>query len=446
MNSVSGFLNTCLFSLKKSRIFPFVLQVTLFLCLGFLLVVLAAPSGIKSLNTGMLVLWHIWWPLIPFILLLTGRLWCSICPFSSTAIVLNRLFPFQLLKNTFLLKNRVLFGLCAFVIIITLDNVFSIASNQLYTLYFFLSLIALLVGMAIVFDHKTYCNVICPFNLFAHLYKHVSFLRIVKSNNPCGSCNRHNWVPLTLLGQDIQKAGNDKKQMEQSSPLTNRDWRNSLECLKKCKTNGTRIHVVNPFSSGFHDEQPSMVEAFAPSLIIGLFAISVFSKSNYSTNIFFTLQASYGIDLNAFLFLSTMVALLAVLLFNILVLGITVNLLKIDKKVVIKSLYCLIPMLLLFHLSIALKDARGVVSLQYVYSCLSFLDTYIPKKNVLQLVSYGLSVTGILLSVFILFRFIWDSYLSKVKATSLFIVLLGSVFIINSILALTTNNYLQYFG
>ncbi len=133
MNSSTDVFNRSLFFLKRVKIFPLVFQVAIFIAFCLLMYSLAVPEYLKSLNTGMLVIWNVWWPLIPFLIFFSGRLWCTVCPFSATANILNKLFPYRIISNRFLLDHRFIIGLLSFMVILSLDNIFSIAANQYYT-------------------------------------------------------------------------------------------------------------------------------------------------------------------------------------------------------------------------------------------------------------------------------------------------------------------------
>ncbi len=438
MKTVLQILNGTLFFLKKIKIYPFFFQVTLFIIFCYLMLLLAAPPDLSSLNTGMLILWHVWWPLIPFLILLTGRLWCSVCPFSATAIVLNKLFPFRVLNNQFLMNNRIVLGLVVFVLIISVDNVFSIAVNQKYTFYFFLSFFAIMIVMAILFDYKTFCNAVCPFNLFAYLYRHFSFLKIEKKDALCSKCMHKEWVPSKPLNETGFNTHRKANHYE--------NWRYTLECLKKCKSNAAHLKFMNPFGKKPPVDELKIIEALSPSIIIALFTTYVFLKSNYVANIFLRIQSYYSIHFDTFLFLAMTTALLAALLLNLFILVIAMNLLKIDRTIILKGFYCFVPMLILFHLSLALKDARGIVSLQHAYSFMGVLDPYIPKKNVMQVVSYTLVAAGILISAISLLRFSQHYLNSTINVASFFLFLCGAIFGLNSLLTITTIKYLQYFG
>ncbi len=421
---------------------------------------LAVPEYLKSLNTGMLVIWNVWWPMIPFLIFFSGRLWCTVCPFSATANLLNKLFPYRIISNRLLLDHRFIIGLLSFMVILSLDNIFSIAANQYYTFLFFSVLYLLVIVLAFVFDHKTYCNIICPFNLFSHLYQHLSLVKIGRNTTSCNGCKRQGWIPVKTInlrqgdedGLEKFRENNGESQGEvigeviQASQSDTADWRNTVECLKKCPTNATRLLLKSPFNGDFHRWVPSTIEALAPTVIISMFAVSVFSKSNYAINIFLMLQDIYPITIGIFFFLAILVFLFTTLLLNGLTWLIAEKFFKIDRTIIVKAFYCFIPLLLLFHFSIALKDVRGIVSLQHAYSFFSVIDPYIPKKNIMQIVSYVLSVIGILISVIVLFRFSLQSMVSKSKAVSMFLLFLFSTIGANSLLTITTNKYLQYFG
>jgi len=425
-----------LFFFKKLKIYPFFFQIFFFLIFSLLIVSLLSNNDLSSLNTGMMILWYIWWPAIPFLILFTGRLWCSVCPFSSTAIVINKLFPYRILNPNALIQNGFIIALFTFIIIIGIDNIFSIASNQKYTLIFFFSLYSILIIFSILFDYKTYCNVICPFGIIAKLYGRFSFLKIKRNNKICCNYKWEKWKITSLIkncGSNNYYKINKKE-----------GWRFKLECLKKCKINSAHIEYTSPLKDKSSFEGLKIIEILAPSIIIALFSAYVFLKSNYAANLFIKFQSHLAIDFNIFILLSIMIVLSLTVLSNLFVIYISLILFKVDRDIIYKGFYCLVPILILFHISLVLKDIRGIVSLNHIYPFLTGLEQYLPGKNILRIISYVLICCGIIFSGISFFHITQVSLNSTNNTPFLF--LYSIIFCFYSFLTLATIKYSQYFG
>ena len=69
--------------IMTSPLYPKVFQwavLAVFVFVGYQL--LAGPQT-ASRNIGTVLMWVIWWPLIPVAFFLMGRFWCAICPFAT---------------------------------------------------------------------------------------------------------------------------------------------------------------------------------------------------------------------------------------------------------------------------------------------------------------------------------------------------------------------------
>ena len=185
-----------------------------------------------------MIFWNLWWPLIPVLLLFTGRLWCSICPFSSIANLLNRVFPFRMFSSEPVTKISLISAGAVFTAIMTVDTIFPIAHSAGHTLVFLLTLLSLMAIIAILFDYKTYCNAVCPFGLFARIYSRASFLKINNADTICNECKRQSWIETDPISQRSMGGGS----------VETRDWKFKLECLKKCNAGSVNLLFENRIS------------------------------------------------------------------------------------------------------------------------------------------------------------------------------------------------------
>ncbi|MCP4675527.1 MAG: 4Fe-4S binding protein, partial [Deltaproteobacteria bacterium] len=84
-------LNRAFWFLKKTRVYPLALQIILFIILVVVMTFLGESSEFSHQSLSTILLWNVWWPLVPVLFLLTGRIWCTVCPFSSIATLAGRL-------------------------------------------------------------------------------------------------------------------------------------------------------------------------------------------------------------------------------------------------------------------------------------------------------------------------------------------------------------------
>lgn len=441
MEQINNLLNSILTFLKKTKFYPLILQILLVFLLGFTILSLLSKNQntFSTLNPGMILLWHIWWPAIPLIILLTGRLWCSVCPFSSIAIMLNKIFPYRLLDSGKLIKYGFIIGLFVFTALLALDNMFTVAFNPHYTGMFLLSLLSLLVIIAILYDCKTYCNTVCPFGLLSRVYNRFSFMKIAKSDEICSRCDRTDWIESKPIRHD--RHNNTPRLIR-----LNRDWKTNLECLKKCDAGSMKIAYVNPFRSIFSNRKLELIEVLIPSTIIVLFANHVFIKSAYFIHLYNDTQSLIALDLSHFIILWMALIFFINISLNLFIIYISNNLLRVNKYFVYKSIICITPLLIFFHIALMLHDISEIASAGHIYPILNFLDISFLSEKSLQLIAYILTSGGIILSIICFISLIRSLNYYHFTPPSGFSVVFMVIFMFYSTLSLTTIKYLHYFG
>src|SRR3990172_6665472 len=75
----------------RSRWYPAALQWPTLTVFALVVYVLLAGAAEAHDNFGSAVTWVLWWPLLPLIFLLFGRLWCAVCPMSLLSDLSQRL-------------------------------------------------------------------------------------------------------------------------------------------------------------------------------------------------------------------------------------------------------------------------------------------------------------------------------------------------------------------
>jgi polyferredoxin len=430
-----------LFFLKRKRVYPLCLQLFLLGFLGLLFCWLAAGEEFAPVNPGTVILWHIWWPFIPFLIFFLGRIWCTVCPFGAVAAWLNQLFPQALLPAARLTRYRIFCGVVALGVIVALEGIFALGSNRYGSLLFLSTMFGVFVLLTIIFDRLAFCDLVCPFGLFARLYKRLSMVEIRREGKFCDGCRRTAWAAAEPV-RTAQDHRLDPVSLQAGS--TGSDWHSDLECFAACPDDGARLQIVNPLAR-LDNAPPGTNEGGAAAAVIAVLAISAFFRSPVMTRCYLLLYRQLDISFALF---QAAVAVLVVLMWLGLhgLLARTGELrLGCDRRMVLQSFGLLLPLLLFFHFAVVIKDVRGVTALAHTSSLVCSLDPHIPKKNVVSYLAYGLTVLGIGLSLLAVYR--WHRQQRKQRpayAGSLVILLL--VVICNGLLALTTVTFMPYFG
>lgn len=410
MTTLSRLFNILLSFLKKYKLYPFAFQLQTLGLLIFLLYGLTLPAGFSEVNQGMIVFWHIWWPAIPLLILFTGRLWCTICPFSALASLINRLVPYRLADGGYLERVGLLSAFLIYLLIVVLDAVLKIEFYADITLLMISGFLGLMVIMTLFFDYGAFCRTACPFGLFSRIYGEYSFVRLAHTPEICRNCNRTSWVPLP--GQESDgTAGRREK----------RDWRYRVECFKKCRSGSMFVSLGNPFQAIDPGREYTFAEVVIPVLLFMIFSLGVVMKGPWYPDTFSWLQDYLSLGFSHYVVLTVLlVMLLSTVAVKILsnVAGRTAG----NRKELGLVLTGMVPMLLFFHIGLVADEFRG-----------AFQDLALfPAKGSIQSISYLMLLMGLVVSVRRFFRSGDDGssirpVLSSGGSILLVVVIIGSV-------------------
>lgn len=206
-----------------------------------------------------------------------------------------------------------------------------------------------------------------------------------------------------------------------------------------------KLSYANPLKDNFSFDGLNLPEALAPSMIIVLFSVYVFLKSNFVLNLYNRLQLSSILSLNLFMITIIILAIIITVLVNMAIIYVSSNVFETDRNIVYKSFYSLTPLLVLFHISLVLRDMRGIILLGGLYPVLGFLKHLFFSDDSLQVIAYLLTLTGILLSAVSFFYLTRSSDKPSKNVSSAFMFMFGIIFAFNSLLTLASIKYLLCF-
>lgn len=71
-------------------LYPGIIQWPVLLLFAYIIFVLAFGPILAHDNFGTAMTWVLWWPVLPLLFILFGRLWCGICPFATLSDVVQK--------------------------------------------------------------------------------------------------------------------------------------------------------------------------------------------------------------------------------------------------------------------------------------------------------------------------------------------------------------------
>ncbi|MFZ3169481.1 MAG: 4Fe-4S binding protein [Candidatus Methanoperedens sp.] len=150
-------------SVFKNRKTRFLFQLPAILLL--VLAVFAGFFGIQNSNKSLatISIWVIWWSLLIISLALFGRIWCLMCPFGAAGYF--------------------------FLIITWADFQFNLVNSPMYTAYFIVALLGLIVIISIIFERRSFCRYVCPITGLIGLYSMFAPFELrAKEKETCKIC------------------------------------------------------------------------------------------------------------------------------------------------------------------------------------------------------------------------------------------------------------------
>ncbi len=169
-------------------LFPYLFQ-AIFLLIFVLLAVtgwrLYAPEGVASklyakANIVNLVIWGLWWPVMIWVAVLFGRLWCTVCPLELVANGTERLGRALGIKQLSLGKALSSGALIAALYLLIQMLVPGIELHRVpaYTSIFLWTLIAIAGVTGFLIKDRAFCRGFCPVGLLLGTYGRGSMLAV----------------------------------------------------------------------------------------------------------------------------------------------------------------------------------------------------------------------------------------------------------------------------
>jgi Response regulator containing CheY-like receiver, AAA-type ATPase, and DNA-binding domains len=151
--------------LKKGRFIGGIRQVAAILFIGLVLLLLVNPQVAVSTKIFALV-WGLWWPMLALISPFLGRLWCTVCPFSTIMDFVQKKVPKNHAIPEFIIKYDYLLASFLFLIIFWIEVITDMRSHPVYTAILLISIQVCAIVISALYPRHTWCRHFCPLGGF----------------------------------------------------------------------------------------------------------------------------------------------------------------------------------------------------------------------------------------------------------------------------------------
>ncbi|WP_407313974.1 cyclic nucleotide-binding domain-containing protein [Desulfosporosinus sp. SB140] len=223
--------------LQKGMFLGWLRRTAAVLFMGLVLLLLLTPQVAVSTKIFALV-WGLWWPALAVISPFLGRVWCTVCPFSTIMDFLqkrvhkNRPIPESIIKYDYLIISFL------FLMIFWIEVITDMRLNPNYTAILLISIQVSAIIVAILYPRHTWCRHFCPLGGFIGTASVGSMLEVRADASVClNKCTTFDCY-----------VGNGKVPgcpMSQHLPFldNNLDCKLCFNCVRNCPNGSVQVNL-----------------------------------------------------------------------------------------------------------------------------------------------------------------------------------------------------------
>lgn len=254
--------------LLRSRWWPQVLQVPAAAVFGLVAYQLLAGPASPHDNAGTALMWVIWWPLLPILFVVLGRVWCTICPFGWLSDQVQRLVGVERPVPRFLKRYGIWIIDAQFLLITWADHVWGIVGSPWGSGIVLLLLTTAVVVSGAFFQRRAFCRYLCFLGGLSGNYARTGAVALRADPDICATCTSR---AACYNGTETTPACplfTFPRTMEDSA-----DCNLCASCIKSCPNDAIQIQVRTPSSELWHLTTPRLEASFLAAAIMGIVLI-----------------------------------------------------------------------------------------------------------------------------------------------------------------------------
>ena len=258
----------------RSRLYPAIFQYPL-MFLFFVILLWAFFGTIQaSKNIATLMIWGLWWALLPFSFLLFGRIWCGVCPLAKAGELIQRWFK-RSRKDPghFLRRYGIWITIILFVLLTWFDRISSFSSSPRSTGILLLFLLFGAILTMYFYQRRAWCRYMCPLGGLSGVYSMVSFMELRARKE---TCKRECREKECINGMESSRCPLFERPLAMES---NRNCNFCANCVKICRHHTLSWRLRFPLKEIGQLKERFPAEAFLALVMVVLVYIQTISIS-----------------------------------------------------------------------------------------------------------------------------------------------------------------------
>src|SRR5450631_67477 len=255
-------------ALMRSRWYPGAFQIPIAAVFGLVAYELLAGPPAAHDNAGTALMWVLWWPLLPLLYVLFGRLWCAVCPFAALSDFVQKLVGVNRPVPPFLKKYGIWIIDATFLAITWADHVFGIVESPWGSGILLLLLTFAVIVSGAFFQRRTFCRYLCFLGGLSGNYSRTGMLALRADQEVCATCTSK---AACYNGTDTVAACplfSFPRTMDSSA-----NCNLCGNCIKACPNDAITITVRAPTKELWFLRNPKIEESFLAMAIMGIVII-----------------------------------------------------------------------------------------------------------------------------------------------------------------------------
>ncbi|TGE32052.1 cyclic nucleotide-binding domain-containing protein [Desulfosporosinus sp. Sb-LF] len=223
--------------LKNGAFIAWTRRVTIVGFSALVLLLLLSPEIAVRTKIFTLV-WGLWWPALAIISPFLGRLWCTVCPFSSIMDFVQKRFHKNRPIPKFIMKYDFLIISFLFLLIFWIEVFTNMRSSPSYTVILLISIQVTAILVGITYPRHTWCRHFCPLGGFIGTASIGSMLEVRADATVClNKC--------TTFDCYVGKGNVPGCPMSQHLPYldNNLDCKLCFNCVRNCPNGSVQVNL-----------------------------------------------------------------------------------------------------------------------------------------------------------------------------------------------------------
>lgn len=307
--------NSLLKAILASKLFPGILQYPTALVFAVIIYELLFGPLSPGRNFGTAMTWVLWWPLIPLLFLLFGRLWCAICPFATLSDLVQKWVGNNRPVPVFLKKYGIWIIDAVFILITWGDHIWGVVESPRGSAILLMMIITGVIAAGAFLERRAWCRYLCFLGGLSGNYSRAGMLELRGTPEKCSRCK----VQACYKGNS-EVPGCPMFEFPKTMDSTAK-CNLCGNCVKTCPNDSIRLSVRVPSKELWFIKKPRLEESFLAIVIMGIVFVQNITMLDIGARFMALIESVTGISSYPLTFTITFLLVMAVPVLALLLTG-----------------------------------------------------------------------------------------------------------------------------